>query len=100
MKTPFFLRVDAWRWLKCGNCGARLERKTPRYMMSLAGLLLVAISLGRLLGPRHILLADALIVAPVVAMLVMLMRPELQARKAPPEPEITLKIDNETQRKR
>ena len=101
VKTPFLLNVDAWRWLKCAHCRARLERKNPRYTMALGALMLVGISMGRLLGPRHIFLADALIAAPVVAMLVvMLMPPQLQARKPLPEPEIKLKIDADAQSKR
>ncbi len=28
--TPFFLNLDAWRWLVCPHCKARLEMKPPR----------------------------------------------------------------------
>lgn len=28
--TPFFLNLDAWRWLVCPRCKVRLEMKAPR----------------------------------------------------------------------
>ena len=68
VQTPFFLKMDAWRWLKCPHCGARLERKNPRYAMALTSLLLIAIALPNVTGHRYIFLADALIVAAVVGM--------------------------------
>ena len=97
--TPFFLNVDAWRWLKCPHCGARLERKNPRYAMALTSLLLIAIMLPTVTGHRYIFLADALVAAAVVGMLVIWLRPELQVRKALPEPGVTLKIDSEPKQK-
>jgi hypothetical protein len=90
--TPFVLNADAWRWLACPHCAARLERKNPRYMLPLISLFLAVISLGRLLGPRHIVLAEGLLVAVVIAMLVVLLRVQLQVRKPLPEPEIRLNI--------
>ena len=99
VKTPFVLNVDAWRWLKCGHCGARVERKNPRFLMPLISLFLVLLALGRL-GPRWATLAEVLLAVTAALVIVLLLRPELQARKPLPEPEIRLKIDSDTQSKR
>lgn len=98
VKTPFFLNADAWRWLVCPHCSARLEQKNRRFWLPLVSLFLVVIPLGRLLGPKHIVLAEGLVVATSGVMLVMvfltLIRPQLQVRKPPQEPATTLKINN------
>jgi hypothetical protein len=99
VKTPFFLKADAWRWLKCPHCGARLERKNPRLLLPLTSLYLCLLALGRL-GHRWAVVAEALLVVTVGAMIALLIRPQLQVRKPLPEPETTLKIDSEAQRKR
>jgi DNA-directed RNA polymerase subunit RPC12/RpoP len=91
--TPFVLNVDAWRWLACPHCGARVERKNPRYVTAIACLFLVIPALGRLLGHRYVFLVYALLAGAVVAMLVELLRKGLQVRKALPEPEIRLKLE-------
>ena len=88
--TPSFLNVDAWRWLACPHCAARLERKKPRSVALMPlwiGLLALS---GR--GHRFAIIAELLMIAIVVVILVELMRPELQLRKPPPKPEITLNI--------
>lgn len=90
--TPFFMNADAWRWLACPHCAAKLERKNPRYLLPLVSLLFVVLPLNTLLGPRHFLLAEALLVAVVLAILVVLLRPQLQLCKPLPEPEIRLNI--------
>jgi hypothetical protein len=42
--TPLFLNLDAWRWLVCPHCKARLEMKPPR-----------SVVLGPLLTPLFVL---------------------------------------------
>ena len=89
--APFFLNVDAWRWLACPHCGARLERKNPRYVVALSSFFLALIALGRL-GHRFAIIAEVLMAAIFVVILVEFMRPQLQLRKPPPKPEIKLNI--------
>ena len=91
MAAPFFLNVDAWRWLACPHCGARLERKNPRYVVALSSFFLALIALGRL-GHRFAIIAEVLMAAIFVVILVEFMRPQLQLRKPPPKPEIKLNI--------
>lgn len=100
MATPFFLNVDAWRWLKCPHCATRLEKKNSRYLSALAAFVLVVISLGRLLGPRYNVLMYVLMAAIVLAMLVMLASPKVQVRKPLPEPETRLDINKEAEGKK
>jgi len=90
--TPFFLDADAWRWLACPHCAARLERKNPRYAVTLMPffIALIAVS-GR--GHRYAIVAEVLMVAITVVILVEFMRPQLQVRKPLPKPEITLNIN-------
>jgi hypothetical protein len=90
--TPFFLNVDRWRWLACPHCAARLERKNPRYVVALSSFLLATIALVTM-GHRFATIAEVLMVAIFVVMLVEFMRPQLQLRKPPPKPEIRLNID-------
>ena len=90
--APFFLNVDGWRWLACPHCAARLERKNPRILIPLMGFWFALLALGRL-GRRFAILAEVLMVAIFVVILVQFMRPELQLRKPPPKPEIELKIN-------
>jgi hypothetical protein len=90
--TPFFLNVDGWRWLVCPHCSARLERKNPRYAFALSSFFLSLLALGRL-GHRFAVIAELLMVAIIVVMLVEFTRPQLQLRKPPPKPEIKLDIN-------
>ncbi len=94
--TPFFLDADAWRWLACPHCAARLERKNPRYAVTLMPffIALIAVS-GR--GHRYAIVAEVLMVAITVVILVEFMRPQLQVRKPLPKPEITLNINGSSQ---
>jgi len=93
--TPFVLNMDAWRWLACPHCGARLERKNPRYVLPAIAFFLVAVSAGRLFGHRYIALSYALLALAVAAALAALLAPTgLQLRKAPPEPQTRLKLEN------
>src|SRR6266478_482965 len=89
--TPFFLNADAWRWLTCPHCAARLERKNPRYAVALMPFFIaLTVVSGR--GHRYAVAAEVLMAVPVVVMLVEFMRPQLQLRKPLPKPEITLNI--------
>jgi len=92
LATPFFLNADAWRWLVCPHCAARLERKNPRSAATLMPLFIVLIAVGGQ-GHRYALAAEALMVAIAVVILVEFMRPQLQLRKPLPKPEITLNIN-------
>jgi len=91
MAAPFFLNLDAWRWLACPHCAARLERKNPRYVVALSSFFLALIALGRL-GHRFAVISEVLMAAIFVVILVEFMRPQLQLRKPPPKPEIKLNI--------
>jgi hypothetical protein len=84
--------MDAWRWLACPHCAARLERKNPRYVVALSSFFLALLALGRL-GHRFAVIAEVLMVAIFVVMLLEFMRPQLQLRKPPPKPEIKLNIN-------
>jgi hypothetical protein len=95
VKTPSALNVDAWRWLKCPYCAARLERKYPRYLLSLYALLLVITPLSRVLGYRHSAIVYAALAFVVIALLVILLRPQLQVRKRLPEPETRLDLNTQ-----
>ena len=90
--TPFFLNLDAWRWLGCPHCKARLEMKSPR-----------SVVLGPLMAPLFVLARQGRVfevIAYVYAFAIMFLvfleslRPKVQLRrKAPPKPEIRLNID-------
>ncbi len=91
--TPFVLNVDKWRWLACPHCAARLERKSPRYVVAMPGFFLAVLALGRL-GHRFATVAEALMIAILAVILVEFARPQLQLRKPLPKPEIELKISD------
>jgi hypothetical protein len=90
--TPFVLNADAWRWLVCPHCAARLERKNPRFAVALMPLWIALIAVGGR-GHRYAIVAEVLMAAIAVVILVEFMRPQLQLRKPLPKPEITLNID-------
>jgi hypothetical protein len=87
--------MDAWRWLACPHCAARLERKNPRFLVALSSFLMVIIVLTTQFH-RFAILAYVFIVATIILMVVELMRPQLQLRKPPPKPEIRLNINGPT----
>src|SRR4029077_11289406 len=89
--TPFFLNTDAWRWLACPHCAARLERKNPRFVVALSSFILALLALGRL-GHRFAVISEVLMGAILVVIVLEFMRPQLQLRKPPPKPEIKLNI--------
>ena len=89
--TPFFLKTDAWRWLACPHCAARLERKNPR-SVALVPLWIGLIALGGR-GHRFAVISEVLMGAIFVVILLEFMHPQLQLRKPPPKPEIKLDIN-------
>ncbi len=90
--TPFVLNADAWRWLACPHCAARLERKKPRYAVAFMPFFIVLTTIGGR-GHRFAAFAEVLMVAIVVVIFVELVHPQLQVRKPLPKPQITLKIN-------
>jgi uncharacterized paraquat-inducible protein A len=93
MATPFVVNADKWRWFVCPHCAARLERKKPRMVVAMSGFFLAVLALGTL-GHRFAIVAEVLMVAIFVVILVEFMRPQLQPRKPLPKPEIELKIND------
>ncbi len=95
--TPFFMNTDAWRWLACPHCAAKLERKSPRYLVALSSFMLALIALGGL-GHRYRIISSELLLALMVIIFVLntvqVLHPELQLRKPPPKAEVELKISN------
>src|SRR6267142_4431206 len=87
--TPFVLNEDKWRWFVCPHCAARFERKRPRLVVAMSGFFLALLALGTL-GHRFAIVAEVLMVAIFVVILVEFMRPQLQLRKPLPKPEIEL----------
>ncbi len=90
--TPFFLNADAWRWLVCPHCVARLERKNPRFAVTLMPFWIALIAVGGR-GHRYAVVAEVLMAVIAAVIFVEFMRPELQLRKPLPKPEITLNIN-------
>jgi hypothetical protein len=90
--TPSFLNADAWRWLVCPHCAARLERKKPRYIVAFMPFFIVLTAIGGR-GHRLAAFAEVLMVAIIVVIFVELMHPQLQVRKPLSKPEITLDIN-------
>jgi hypothetical protein len=99
VNTPFFLNVDAWRWLACPHCAARLERKNPRFIVPLVSLYMCLLVLGQR-GHRLAIVAEVLMVVTLGLMLAIFMRSQLQVRKPAPKAETTLDINSEAQNKR
>ena len=89
--TPFPLHVDAWRWLTCTHCAAKLERKNPRWVGALMGLWLGVIALGTL-GHTYRIIAGVLMAVIFAVILVEFLRPRLQLRKPLRKPEIRLDL--------
>lgn len=90
--TPFFLNMDAWRWLVCPHCKARLEMKPPRSFV-LAPLIAPLFVLAR---RGHVLevIAFVFMFATIFLMLLESAWPKVQLRKKPlPKPTIRLNID-------
>jgi hypothetical protein len=89
---PFFLNEGAWRWLTCPHCAARLERNKPRYVVAFMPFFIVLTAMGGR-SQRLTTSAEVLMVAIIVVIFVELMHPQLQERKTPAKPEITLNIN-------
>ena len=90
--TPSFMNADAWRWLVCPHCAARLERRTPRYVLAFMPFFIVLTAIGGR-GQRLALFSEVLMIAIVVVIFAEFAHPQLQVRKPLPKPEITLRID-------
>jgi hypothetical protein len=90
--TPFVFNLDAWRWLVCPQCKARLEMKPPRFVV-----------LGPLIAPLFVLarrgrvfeiIAFVFMFATIFLLLLESVRPKVQLRKKPlPKPSIRLNIN-------
>lgn len=90
--TPFFFNLDAWRWLVCPHCKARLEMKPPR-SGALAALMAPLFVLARR-GPVLEIIAFGFMAATFFLVLLEILRPKLQLRRKPlPPPSIRLNID-------
>ena len=90
--TPVFLNMDAWRWLVCPHCKARLEMKPPRsfVLAPLTAPLFVLARQGRALE----VIAFVYMFATIFLLLLESVGPKVQLRKKPlPEPTIRLNID-------
>ena len=90
--TPFFLNLDAWRWLVCPHCKARLEMKPPRSVV-LGSLMVPLIVLARQ-GRVFEVIAFVFMFATIVLLLLESIRPKVQLRKTLlPKPTVRLNID-------
>ena len=90
--APSFLNLDAWRWLVCPHCKARLEMKAPRsfFLSPLMAPLFVLARQGRVFE----VIAFAFMFATIFLLLLESVRPKVQLRKKPlPKPAIRLNID-------
>jgi len=90
--TPSFLNLDAWRWLVCPHCKARLEMKPPRSFLltPLVAPLFVLARQGRIFE----VVAFVFMFATFFLLLLECLHPKVQLRKKPlPKPTIRLKID-------
>jgi hypothetical protein len=86
------VRTNAWRWLVCPHCKARLEMKPPR-----------SVVLGTLMAPLFVLarrgrvfelIAFVFMFVTIFLLLLESVRPKVQLRKKPlPKPTIQLNID-------
>ena len=76
----------------CPHCAARLERKNPRFTVTLMPFFIALIAVGGR-GHFYAVVAEVLMVAIAAVILVEFTRPQLQPRKPLPKPGITLSID-------
>ena len=90
--TPFFLNLDAWRWLVCPHCKARLEMKPARsfVLVPLMAPLFALARQGRVLE----VIAFLYMFATIFLLLLESARPKVQLRKKPlPKATIRVNID-------
>jgi hypothetical protein len=90
--APFFLNLDAWRWLVCPHCKVRLEMKPPRSFLlaPLMAPLFVLARQGRVLE----IIAFVYMSATLFLLLLESVRPKVRLRRRPlPKPTIRLNID-------
>ena len=90
--APSFLNLDAWRWLVCPHCKARLEMKAPRSFL-LSALIAPLFVLARQ-GRVFEVIAFVFMFATIFLLLLESVRPKVHLRKKPlPQPTIRLNID-------
>jgi hypothetical protein len=90
--TPFFLNMDAWRWLVCPHCKVRLDMKPPRSFV--LGSLVVPLLLLARRGHVFEVIAFLFMFATFFLLLLESVHPRVQLRKKPlPKPAIRLDID-------
>jgi len=65
---PFLHEYGCMRWLACPHCAAKLERKSPRYLVALSSFMMAHIALGGL-GHRYRIIPSVLLVALMVVIL-------------------------------
>ncbi len=94
VRTPYFFNLEGWSHLACPHCKARLEMK-PRPVGALFLPIFVACSWLARLGHTFAFIAEVLLVAATVTLILLLIvHPQVRLRKtAPPKPEIRLNID-------
>jgi hypothetical protein len=90
--TPFFLNLDAWRWLVCPDCKARLAMKPPR--SGVLGPLVAPLFVLARRGQAFEVIAFLFMFATIFLLLLESVRPKVQLRKKSlPKPTIRLNID-------
>jgi DNA-directed RNA polymerase subunit RPC12/RpoP len=90
--TPFLLNLDAWRYLACPRCQARLEMKPPRSRV-FAPLIAPLFILARE-GRVFEVIAFVFMFATFFFLLLEIVRPKLRLRTRPlPKPTIRLNIE-------
>jgi hypothetical protein len=88
--TPFFLNLDAWRWLVCPHCKVKLEMK-PQHSAVLVPLVAPLFFLARR-GHAFEVISFLFMFATIFLLLLESFRPKVQLRKKPlPKPTIRLK---------
>jgi hypothetical protein len=92
VRTPFFLNLDGWSHLTCTQCKAKLGMKPPRSFV--LGPLMAPLFLLARRGRAFEVIAFVFMFATILLLLLESVHPKVRLRKkAPPEPEIRLKIN-------
>src|SRR5260370_8955245 len=84
VRTPYFFSLEGWSHLACPHCKARLEMK-PRPVGALFLPIFVACSWLARLGHPFAFIAEVLLVAPPVALILLLIvHPQVRLPTTPP----------------